>query len=426
MQSSFSRADVLVDADNVSSHRALAAESVARDAQECGYSLCHVHIVGRAIGVLAEYERACRICCPSADVSIARAWPGRNTADILAAIWLGRISYEVRSYTGQYQLYVLTRDKLVLTAARIAMGKGKTLVIPDDVVPKEEGSYRTFTIPGAIRTDATHSETDVSIPQWASEPPDPTNCVGLHWIESVETRQLQLPTFVPFPVRLAKVRLGSGNGNLDIDLSPWDMTGRRRSLYSPHVVFEYLSAPDSCWTIRSMRGHRRGRRKVALDGALISAASGPKTICEGSIIEIGNFTFKFQDNPTLNHVWLEDPKVMLERIERGCRYLVERLPLDVIPDKVRSELSSDGRFSWDHAYLRHYEQVFVGVLGKSLIAWVDETFQSKNEIRHGFGSLNRIRNTVFHPSRKPLAENDRERLASLFLRYVRGAGEWPT
>lgn len=117
---------------------------------------------------------------------------------------------------------------------------------------------------------------------------------------------------------------------------------------------------------------------------------------------------------------------MLERIERGFRYLVERLPLEVIPDKVRSEISYDGCFCWDHAYLRHYEQVVVGVLGKSLIAWVDGTFQSKNEIRRDLGSLNRIRNTVFHPFREQLGESDRERLASLFLRYVRGAGDWST
>lgn len=114
---------------------------------------------------------------------------------------------------------------------------------------------------------------------------------------------------------------------------------------------------------------------------------------------------------------------MLERIERGFRYLVEQLPLDVIPD--RSELSHDGPFSWDHAYLRHYEQVFKAVLGKSLIAWVDGTFQSKTEIRRDLGSLNRIRNTVFHPSREQLGESDRERLASLFLRYVRGVRDWP-
>ena len=215
-------------------------------------------------------------------------------------------------------------------------------------------------------------------------------------------------------------RLGSGDGNVDIDFSPWDMPGRRRSLYSPHVIFEYSSAPDSCWTIRSTHGFRRGKRKVTFDGALISAASGPKACRTGSAIEIGNFSFKFQDNPTLNHVWFEDPKNMLEGIERGFRYLVERLPLDVIPNQVRSELSHDGRFSWDHAYLRHYEQVFKDVLGKSLIAWVDGTFQSKTEIRRDLGSLNRIRNTVFHPSREQLAESDRERLASLFLRYTRG------
>jgi hypothetical protein len=178
------------------------------------------------------------------------------------------------------------------------------------------------------------------------------------------------------------------------------------------------------WTMRSTHGHRRDRLKVALDGALINAASGPKNLCTGSAIGIGNFSFKFQDNPTLNHLWFEDPKNMMARIERGFRCLVEALPLDVIPDTVRAELSVEGHFSWDHAYLRH-EQVFKGVLGKSLIAWVDGTFQSKGEIGRDLGSLNRIRNTVFHPSREQLSESNRERLTSLFLRYVWGVRDWP-
>lgn len=142
-------------------------------------------------------------------------------------------------------------------------------------------------------------------------------------------------------------------------------------------------------------------------------------------IELGNFAFMFRDNPMLNHVWFEDPKNTLERLERGFRRLVDGLALEAISDKVRSELCHDGRFSWDHAYIRIYEDVFANVLGKSLIPWVDETFRSKSEVRRELGSLNRIRNIIFHPSRGLLVESDRERLASLFLRYVGGTGDWP-
>lgn len=426
MNEPFARADVLVDADNVSADREQVVEAVVRDARERGYTVRHIHIVGRSIGVLADYERAFRMNSPNADVSAAPAPPGRNAADILAAIWLGRLSCEVGSHIGLYQLYVLTRDKLVLGAARAALGGDKTLVIPGDVLTKDEGSYRRVALSGGIGAGSALLESEVSIPQWASEPPDPTKCVGLHWAGSVEATPIEPPTFVPFPVRLATVRLGGGGGSVDIDLSPWEMPGRRGGLYSPHVVFAYSPAPDSCWTMRATHGHRRGSRKAAMDGVLISAASGAKTLRAGSAVELGNFSFRFHDNPFLSHVWFEDPKNMVERLERGFRQLAEQLPDEAIPGKVRSELSRHGPFSWDHAYFCHYEQAFAAVLGRQLIGWVDKTFRSKGEVRNELGSLNRIRNTVFHPSREPLGESDRERIASLFLRYTRGTANWPT
>jgi hypothetical protein len=162
-----------------------------------------------------------------------------------------------------------------------------------------------------------------------------------------------------------------------------------------------------------------------MDGKLITASRGPQIVHGGSLLEIGAFSFSFQDNPFVNHSWFEDPKGMVERLEWGFPSLVEGVPLDLLPERVRAELSERGAFSWDNAYLRHYEQVFASLWGKSLILWVDTTFRSKNEIRRDIGSLNRIRNVLFHPSRKPLSDHDREKLSSLFLRFVRGAAGWP-
>ncbi|MGE0024103.1 MAG: hypothetical protein AB7S70_10800 [Hyphomicrobium sp.] len=418
-----SRADVLVDADNITTQRAETVASLVDDAEGRGQALRHVHIVGRTVPVLVEYERLFRVRCPRANVSTAAAWPGNNVADILAGIWLGRLSHELAAYTGPYELYVLTRDKLVLRTARYALGKETTLVIPDDVQANYGEAVRTLALPRPHGRAPAPAETAVSIPHWALDQADPSECVGLHWAQSAEALDHPQPAFVPFPARLATVRLGSGGGNLDVDLSPWDKIG---SLYAPHVVFEYAPAPTACWTMRATHGHRTGKRKVAVGNALLSAASAPTTLHTGTRMELGDFSFTFQDNARLNYVWFEDPKDLVERLERGFRRLVEHLPPEALPDTVRSDLNRAGRFSWDHAYLRSYEEVFASVFGKSLVPWVDETFESKSEMQRSLGALNRIRNTVFHPSREPLGESDRERLADLYLRFAGDDKAWPS
>ncbi len=76
------------------------------------------------------------------------------------------------------------------------------------------------------------------------------------------------------------------------------------------------------------------------------------------------------------------------------------------------------------AFIRHYEQLFAHIWHKSIVDWVDAAFQSKTEIRRDMGSLNRIRNTVFHPSRGAIADEDRNKLAGLYLQFRSSAG-WP-
>lgn len=423
-------ADVLVDADNVAHRRGAVVESVARDASERELALRYVHVVGRNLVVLGDYAQAFRASVPGTSVSTARASRLRNSADVLAGIWLGRISHDMAPHEGSHQVYILTRDKLVLAAARAALGVGVTLVVPHDAptaaLSKDDGPFRLISLPGPDRPHLGDLPTNATTSVWATNPVDPATSAGLRWVCTAVSTPQPPPSFVPFPTRLSVVRLGGGGGAVDLDLSPWDGPGRRRSLYSPHVEFRYFSAPDSCWTIRSMHGHRTGKRKVALDGKLISASTGPKTIHTGTVLDIGIFTFTFQDNRILNHASFEDPKGMVERLERGFRSLVETLSHEAIPARVRSELSEGAEFSWERAYLVDYQRVFESAWGRSLIEWLDRTFHSRTEIQRDLGSLNRIRNVVFHPSRPPLSDRDREKLANLYCRYADETVGWHT
>jgi len=419
------RADVLVDADNISSLRESVAKAVFRHAHADGFAVSAVHVVGRSPSVLRDYVNAFRALAPTACITEDHAPPGRNSGDVLVALWLGSVSRQLPEDPAPYRMYVLSRDNLVLATARRALGK-RELVVPEDVSLRsvELLRLRTLPLPTPRRQDSKDALSP-AIPAWAIEANDGQNCVGLDWVASAVTSPIDTPNFVPFPARLSSVSIGNAaGGHVDIDLSAWDGPPPRRSLYSPHVIFEYVPAPLSSWTLRSTHGHRSGKRKTALNGRLITAANGPEIVHAGSAIDIGRFSFRFRDNTFLNHAWFEDSKGMIERLERGFRALAENVPPSCLPEKVRLELSSGTRVLWEHAFIRHYEQLFAHILHKSIVNWVDTAFQSKTEIRRHMGSLNRIRNILFHPSRGAITDEDRNKLADLYLQFRSSAG-WP-
>jgi len=107
------RADVLIDSDNVSANRQGVVECIVQHAKRDGFTLQNIQIVGKSETVLANYANAFSSSCPNAQLTTAHAWAAKNSADILAAIWFGQLSCELRNYEGEYRLYVLSYDKLV-------------------------------------------------------------------------------------------------------------------------------------------------------------------------------------------------------------------------------------------------------------------------------------------------------------------------
>lgn len=422
MDMSTSRADVLVDSDNISAPRKAVAETVVHHAHAHGFEVSAVHIVGRNLSVLQEYADAFRAFEPTACVTTDHAPPGKNSADVLAALWLGSVSQRMSKDSSPSCVYVLSRDKLVIDAAQRVLG-GQELVVPSDTSPKSIGLLRTIILPSTCRK-GTRDVPSASIPAWAIELTDPTQCVGLDWIGSATVNKNSPPQFVPFPAKISLVSIGSGTGgHVDIDLSPWD--GPKCSLYSPHAVFEYVAAPLSSWTFCSMHGHRNGKRKVALNGQLISAANGRKIIHSGSAIDIGEFSFRFRDNIFINHVSFEDPKGMVERLELGFRALAENVPSECLPEALRLELSDGRCIMWNKAVMNHYKQLFAILWNKSIISWIDTTFRSEKEVLRDLGLLKQIRNNLFHPSSGALLDEDRNTLVDLYLRFQNAPG-WPT
>lgn len=423
-------ADVVVDADNVAAWRPLVVRAVFRDVEAQESELRYVHVVGRSPSVLEEYAELFGARFPHAIISVARSSSLKNSADVLAAVWLGQVSVQMDPADRDYQVYVLSRDRLIIGAARTALAGKARIVLPEDAarsgVRPDGDPFRTILLPTSASRRDEPGPVSTMIPDWALAECVPHDHVGLYWVGGSALPPDQTPGFVPFPHRQQTVLVGGADGEVDVDLSAWDTPGvRRRSLYSPHVEFRYLPAPDSTWTVRSMRGHRSGRRKTTIDGKLRSASVGAQAVHTGTALGIGRFSFAFQDNRVLNHTWLEDPKGMLERLERGFRRLAEQAPIEAIPEAVRSDLCLDGASSWQNAFLRHYSQLFVALWGCSVVSWLDRTFPSRTAVRRELGSLVRLRNLAFHPSRPTLSDSDKGKLASLYCRYTEDALDWP-
>lgn len=412
------RAGVLVDADNLGAHREAVAAAVAQHAINDGFAVTVVHVVGRSAPALRAFASAFRQLSSTTCITSDQAPPGKNSADVLAALWLGTSSRQVPALR---RVYVLSRDSLIIAVAKRALGV-QSIVVPADASPRAIESLKTLRLPQGPIGRSRKTEARPPVPAWATDCADPTNSVGLEWVGVSADGQANIPEFVPFPARRSPVVLGSGGGaDVDIDLGAWAPAG---CLYSRHVVFEYTQAPASCWTLRSTHGHRTGKRKVSLGERLINAEIGPQALRPGVAIDLGPMSFRFRDNRLLNHIWFENPKDMMERLERGFCILASGVPLGALPAKVGRELVEGADVLWERAFIRHYIQLFSEIWSKALVEWVDATFRSRSEIKRELGALNRVRNVLFHPSRGAVADDDLSRLAELYLRFQSSPG-WP-
>ena len=297
------------------------------------------------------------------------------------------------------------------------MGGRFHLVVPAASGGDEQGLGRRLSLPQATTTPPP-SRVEEDLPAWAESLPAAGSGVALWW---VGPKAAEAPPFIPIPDGARRVLIGGGTTTVDISLDYWDGRGGARSLYSPHAVLEYVRYPESSWTLRSASGHRTGRKKTVLNGTLLSARSGRHRLASGDVIKLGRFTFRFEDHPTVNFATREDPKVLVEAIERCCRHVAERLDPALVPEAVREDLGGGDGLDWGLAYLRHYEKTFASVHGQSGVPFIDAAFGSRGKLRKVFGSLNRIRNVAFHPSRGVVGAEDRTKLASIYIDYFRDA-----
>jgi len=125
--------------------------------------------------------------------------------------------------------------------------------------------------------------------------------------------------------------------------------------------------------------------------------------------------FTFQDDREYEIAQFEDPKAVIDVIERRLRNAMDVIPAECVPAPVVGELSADGKMSWDNAYLRHYEKVITANWDRPEFATIREKLLSKSRAHEVFGRLNRIRDIAMHPSRPPIIEEDAHKLAEIYL-----------
>ena len=196
---------------------------------------------------------------------------------------------------------------------------------------------------------------------------------------------------IPFPDHRDVVTMGSKGFRVDLELNPWKK-GKPQSLYSPHVEFRYLPFPVSSWSVRSCKGHRRGPREVTVSGRIIDASHGFVRIERGTEIRLGEFVFTFQDDRKYEIAQFEDPKAVIEIIERTLRKTMDTIPAECVPGPVVKELTTDGKMSWDKAYLRHYQETILANWDRPEFAKLREKLSSESNADVVFASLNSIRN----------------------------------
>ena len=162
------------------------------------------------------------------------------------------------------------------------------------------------------------------LPDWASVQPSRIHSAGLICQEVPSEVHYPAARFIPFPDHRDVVTMGSKGFRVDLELNPWEK-GKPQSLYSPHGGVPRFPFPVSSWSVRSCKGHRRGPREVTVSGRIIDASHGFVRIERGTEIRLGEFVFTFQDDRKYEIAQFEDPKAVIEIIERTLRKTMDTI-----------------------------------------------------------------------------------------------------
>lgn len=338
----------------------------------------------------------------------------KNSSDIYISFFLGmELS---KSKDDLCNVYLYTNDLLIVEVASEVIDYGINLIVYSFNLNREQGLNQKIKLINMKLKKTGHSEVENSIeysfPKWAYEYIEHKKN-GLTCDYVPNTNSLIKPEFIGFPDQKSHVLIGSKSNKLDIELYYWE--SEKTKLYSPHVEFKYQPYPISMWSMRSLRGVRRGAKKVLIDGKDINAQLGYVNIKGGMKISLGNFEFTFKENRLNNLAVFEDKKQVIEELELKLNKKVKLFSEIHIPQKVISDLTYNGEFSWDNAYIKHYQNFFAKNWEEDEFFEIREKIGSKSKLKMLFGNLIRIRNIVMHPSKGLLSEEDSIKLSEIYI-----------
>ena len=360
---------------------------------------------------------------PGVDIVTYRALPIKNHADVLCGVAVGRIIETVRrtanTDTAPYEVYILSRDKLVASLAGVALAEGLVPFVLEETVEASDGigiAQLPISKKGRVL-----SEPDYSLPTWYNRNlTEREKSIGLVCEKVPTEERFQKPDFIPFPIEASEIHVGSGDG--EINLEVWDVP--RKGLYPQHVLIEYKPFPASKWILRSLKGFRRGSRQVVVDGQAIDSSKGDVSIQNGTSILLGRFSFRFSVDKHETFLRFESAELICKQIENNLKKCVKRIPWDLVnsvggyvyrkdpyrPTTMKVPLCSD----LSNADFSVYGHVIQCLWDK--FPEIKNCYKTEKSFYLAFQELKSKRNLIAHPSSGGVSEEEKSKLIDfLFL-----------
>ena len=229
--------------------------------------------------------------------------------------------------------------------------------------------------------------------------------------KSVPTeRLLPRPKFIPFESLGKCISIGT---NGDIALSAWEEKG---GLYEKNVEIEYYPLPEARWYIRSLKGFRRSKKQISINGNIIHSGMGKLPLKHNDCLEFGLFHFVFITDTKEEFIRYEDPKNIITSIENKLHMFVSMIQNATIPSKILKELGEDGIINWKKAYIRHYK-IFIKANWRSHeMDNIRKAFLKVSNFDKLFSKINNIRNILFHPSKGNITYQEKVQLVDFYFR----------
>jgi hypothetical protein len=242
-------------------------------------------------------------------------------------------------------------------------------------------------------------------------------------VSALPTRREPIPQFIPLPLVLGEIKIGSNRGSCDVALDYWE-DNNKIGLYSPHIFIGYSA---SGWYLRSAHGLRRGLRAVQLNERVISAQKGNCHLQGGDILRLGTMEFKFQcrdDNAfTVNPPSGESTHDHLKAIELWFHSEIAKVLNSVsadwwetmVPDKVKKSCVKNMENKhmpcvvenlYRHTFLLDLQDIILACWAHFVNHRIQVLWRSKNQLRKAFSALNETRNKEEHAPRLPPTEEE--------------------